>query len=76
MVIVEKTKPCNCHQSDVTMSVMMFRITSLTIIQAQIKENIKAPRHWPSYRELTGHHGHFKIDVENKNLSSGPNPLK
>ena len=35
------------------------QITSLTIvysifIQAQIKENIKAPRHWPLYGELTG----------------------
>ena len=34
------------------MSVMASQITSLmivhsTFIQAQIKENIKAPRHWP-----------------------------
>ena len=24
-------------------------------IQAQIKENIKAPRHWPLWGEFTGH---------------------
>ena len=39
------------------MSAMASQITSLTIvysrfIQAQIKENIKAPRHWPLCGEL------------------------
>ena len=40
------------NYSDIIMSTMAFQITSLTIaystvlfIQAQIKENIKAPRH-------------------------------
>ena len=38
---------------------MATQITSLTIIyltvfQAQIKENIKAPRHWPLWGEFTG----------------------
>ena len=42
------------------MSVMASQITSLTIfftqpfIQAQIKENIKAPRHWTLWGEFTG----------------------
>ena len=41
------------------MSAMASHITSLTIvystvIQAQIKENIKAPRHWPLWGEFTG----------------------
>ena len=40
------------HYADVIMSAMASQITGLTIvysifIQAQIKENIKAPRHWP-----------------------------
>ena len=36
------------NYSDVKMGAMTSQITSLTIvIQAQIKENIKAPRHWP-----------------------------
>ena len=37
------------HCCDVIMGVMASEITSLTqsFIQAQIKENIKAPRHWP-----------------------------
>ena len=40
------------HHNDVIMRAMASQITSLTIvystvIQAQIKENIKAPRHWP-----------------------------
>ena len=41
------------------MGMMASQITSLTIvytqpiIQAQIKENIKAPRHWPLYGEFT-----------------------
>ena len=42
------------------MSSMASQITSLTIvystvyIHAQIKENIKAPRHWPLWGEFTG----------------------
>ena len=41
------------------MGAMASQITSLTIvytadIQAQIKENIKAPRHWPLWGEFTG----------------------
>ena len=41
------------------MSVMVPKITNLAIftqpfIQAQIKENIKAPRHWPLFKEFTG----------------------
>ena len=41
------------------MGTMASQITSLTIvtqpfIQAQIKENIKDPRHWPLCGEFTG----------------------
>ena len=41
------------------MGAIAYQITSLTIvystvIQTQIKENIKAPRHWPLYGEFTG----------------------
>ena len=50
------------HYNDVIMSPMASQITSLTIvyssvyiIQTQIKQNIKAPRHWPLCREFTGH---------------------
>ena len=47
------------HHSDVIMGAMASQITSLTIvyrpfIQAQTKENIKAPRHWPLCVEFTG----------------------
>ena len=47
------------HYNDVIMGTMASQIPSLTIvystvIQAQIKENIKAPRHWPLCREFTG----------------------
>ena len=48
------------HYNDVIMSAMASQITSLTIvystvyIQAHIKENIKAPRHWPLCVEFTG----------------------
>ena len=46
------------HYSDVTMGTMASQITSLeivylTVIQTQIKENIKAPRQWPLYGEFT-----------------------
>ena len=46
------------HYSDIIMSAMASQITSLTIvcwpfIQVQIKENIKAPRHWPLCGEFT-----------------------
>ena len=46
------------HFCDVIMWVMASQITSLTIqpfIPAQIKENIKAPRHWPLCGKFTGH---------------------
>ena len=41
------------------MSVVASQITSVSIVcllslQAQIKENIKAPRHWPLCWEFTG----------------------
>ena len=47
------------HYNDVKMGAMASQITSLTlftqpVIQAQIKENIKAPRHWPLCGELIG----------------------
>ena len=48
------------HYSDVIMSAMTSRITGVSIVysfvQALIKENIKAPRHWPLFfGEFTGH---------------------
>ena len=38
------------------MSTMVSQITSLThpFIEAQMKENIKAPRHWPQRGEFPG----------------------
>ena len=47
------------HYSDVIMGARASQITSLTIVyltiySAQIKENIKAPRHWPLCGEFTG----------------------
>ena len=40
------------------MSAMASLITNLNIaysfVQAQIKENIKAPRHWPLWGKFTG----------------------
>ena len=47
------------HNGDVIMSTMASQITSLTIfakpfIQAHIKGNIKAARHWPLCGEFTG----------------------
>ena len=47
------------HYGDVILGAMASQITSLPIdylpfIRAQIKENIKAPRHWPLCGEFTG----------------------
>ena len=44
------------HYSDVLMGKKASQITSLTqpFIQTHIKENIKAPRHWPLCGEFTG----------------------
>ena len=39
------------HYSDV---IMASRLFTQPLIQAQIKENIKAPRHWPLWGESTG----------------------
>ena len=52
------------------MGAMTIQITSLTIvystvIQAQIKENIKAPRHWPLCGEFTGDRGEFPAQMAN-----------
>ena len=44
------------HYGDVIMSTIASQITSVSIVystvcvQAEIKENIKAPRHWPLFR--------------------------
>ena len=46
------------HYNDVIMGAMASQITSLFLftpfIQAQIKEDIKAPRYWPLCGEFTG----------------------
>ena len=47
------------HYSDVIMSVMVTQITVVLLfaqsfVKAQIKENIKAPRHWPLCGKSTG----------------------
>ena len=31
-----------------------FRLFTQPFVRVQIKENIKAPRHWPLWREFTG----------------------
>ena len=46
------------HYFDIIMSTMVSQIASLaivysTVIQAQIKEIIKAPRQWPLWGEFT-----------------------
>ena len=48
------------HYNDVIMGAMASQITSLAIVYStvysdQIKENIKAPRHWPLWWEFTGY---------------------
>ena len=47
------------HYSDAIMGVVASQMTASRLftqpfIQAQIKENIKAPRHWPLWGEFTG----------------------
>ena len=47
------------HYIDVIMTTIAsqspaWRLFTQSFIQAQIKENIKAPRHWPLYGEVTG----------------------
>ena len=53
------SNPEATHYSDVIMGTIASQITSLTLftqpfIQTQIKENIKAPRHWLLCGEFTG----------------------
>ena len=55
----EHTGTTGNHYSEVIMRAMASQITSLTIVHsavyhAQIKENIKAPRHWPLCGKFTG----------------------
>ena len=48
------------HYAGVIMSAMAFKITSITVLyssgysKCRPKQNIKAPRHWPLWGELTG----------------------
>ena len=44
------------YYNAVIMSAMASQITSLTIVYStvQIKENTKAPRHWPLYGDFPG----------------------
>ena len=42
------------HYSDLIMGAMSSRFFAQTFVQAQIKENIKAPRHRPLWVEFTG----------------------
>ena len=46
------------HSSDVIMGAMASQISSLDVfcstVEAQVKENIKAPRYWPLCGEFTG----------------------
>ena len=44
------------HYDDVIMDAIASQMTSLASVysDAHIKENIKAPRHWPLCREFTG----------------------
>ena len=46
------------HYSDIIMSMMVSQITIILFtqpfVQAPIKENIKAPHHWPLWGELSG----------------------
>ena len=39
---------------DVVMGAMASQITGVSFVQARIKENINAPRHWPLWGEFTG----------------------
>ena len=53
-----RTPAIGINYSDVMMGTMVSQITSLTIVYSnvfsvQIKENIKAQRHWPSCGEFT-----------------------
>ena len=60
IVPINFTQCVQCiHYSDDIMGTIASQITSLTIvyspfIQTRIKENIKAPRHWPLCGEFTG----------------------
>ena len=47
------------------------RVFAQPFIQAQIKENIKAPRHWPLRVEFTGDWWipHIKRDSDAENVS-------
>ena len=47
------------HYSEVILGAIATQITCLTIVYTivysnEIKENIKAPRHWPLWGEFTG----------------------
>ena len=44
------------------------RLFTQPFIQTQIKENIKAPRYWPLYREFTGDPAQMASNAENDSI--------
>ena len=56
--VVNRINTKRVHYNDVIMSLIASQITSLTIVYStvysEIKENIKAQRHWPLCGEFTG----------------------
>ena len=59
MHVLKVTTQNELHYKDVIMGVMASQIPASRLftqpfIQAQVKENIKAPRHWPLWGEFTG----------------------
>ena len=55
--IIDPGDPGCYHYSDVMMNVIPFQISGVSIVQAfvpaQIKRNIKAPRHWLLWGEFS-----------------------
>ena len=59
-MILLSQQSCVYHYSDVIIHTVASQITGVSIVcctflQAQIKENINAPRHWPLWGESIGH---------------------
>ena len=46
--------PCTLQWARLRLKSQASRLFTQPLIQAQSKENIKAPRHWPLYGEFTG----------------------
>ena len=61
--VISESIQTTCHHSDIIISAMASRWFAQPFFQVQIKENIKAPRHWPLRGGAPATGNNFKSEI-------------